>query len=127
MGHWQEHYSDLGWLYQTNITHDGMGATQVMTLPRPSLPAPLALLYAMVQGPGDFSFWWKCGGEGYMNFSVSGGESLFLKTFEDVALLGWQQTHVSIPPGYHTVTWDCYCPSGTVCVLDEFRLVCTYS
>ena len=127
MGYWQELYSIPGWFYQTNITHDGTGAIQVLTLPHSSLPSPRSLLKTTIQGPGNFSFWWKCGGQGYMNFSVSDGESLFLKTFEDVTLLGWQQTRVSIPPGYHAVTWDCYCPSGTVCVLDEFSFMPTAS
>ena len=109
------------WIYQTGITHDGVGAiqTQDAALTHPGEPWPIgnAGLQTKVQGPGQFSFWWKSVNSLISFSTYVDGVSLWDPWFP--APTEWRQVKIALPPGEHTLEWYASFYSRCALVLDE--------
>ncbi len=87
------------WLFQTNITHDGIDAacSSILTNDQESW------IQTSVTGPGTLTFWWSVSARTnyhYLEFFVNG-----TLTNRITDIVDWQQKVFTLTSGVHTLRW----------------------
>jgi hypothetical protein len=89
----------MGWVAQTNTTHDGTNAARSA----PILHNQTTAMQTSVAGPGEVSFWWKVSCEleyDFVRCRLDGDEQARLSGSMD-----WTRRTVFIPDGRHVLEW----------------------
>ena len=90
---------DAPWLYQTNVTHDGIAAAASGAITHDQH----TWLETAVAGPGNLSFWWKVSSEAnydYLEFWIDGALAGRISGEID-----WQRQTYDLPSGPHALRW----------------------
>jgi len=97
---WGTSFGTAAWFAETNITHDGISASQS----GPIGNSQQSVLQSTVMGPGTLTFWWKVSSEeGFdlLSFTLDGSVPVSAISGE----VDWEQETVSIGVGVHQMDW----------------------
>jgi len=123
-----------GWVWQTNVTHDGVDAAQGGPI-RSGIVAAATGISTEVTGPGTLSFWWRVTAT-HDDWPVADfGLSLYIgeqeraatseEAFRNTGPETWEHVVVAVPPGLQNLTWllqtlgGCTDPAEGTVWLDE--------
>jgi hypothetical protein len=90
----------VGWMGQTNITHDGQDAA----CNGPIGNSQASWMEASIAGPLTFDFWWKVSSELDFDFHGFYVDGVLRKQISGE--VDWTKETVSIPGGWHRLRWQ---------------------
>ena len=102
---------NVPWLYQTNVTHDGIDAATCGAITN----GQESWMQASFTGSGTLSYWWKSSnvvGRGWFEILVDGASSQNYS-----GLVQWEQKTNILGAGNHTIRWRFYKNSSGTNVL----------
>ncbi len=121
-GQWVDVQEGKAWTYQTNVSHNGIGALQNIGLVGEGVKIPFALLSTEIIGPGTLSFWYRL--EPQVAYATFGYQILSGPAYElasptlNLTSTNWEQVTVNIPTGRHQFVWT-FNTQGGICALTE--------
>jgi len=131
-----------GWLWQTNVTHDGIDAAQSPAL-RSGIVAAMSWVSVRVTGPGHLSFWWRAtadsdlwtGADFVFGLYIGGQRRAATseEPFRDTGPDQWREVVVDVGEGEQEIRWlfstlgGCTDPAIGTAWLDEVVFTPSYA